>query len=135
MEGGKWVKTLWYENGQLKQVSPEMKSNEEIAVKPLAKEASTEEEASAEIVGSAVEVVKLSLKEENSACYIRKLYELNNIFYVDVDFINIETVKDGDYEYSQIVNNNPKIRTYCLGTETDANLTEQEIKMSPLLFF
>ena len=134
MEGGKWVKTLWYENGQLKQVSPEMKSNEEIAVKPLAKDAPAEEDApaegdAAETVGSAVEVVKLSLKEENSACYIRKLYELNNIFYIDVDFINIETVKDGDYEYSQIVNNNPKIRTYCLGTETDANLTEQEIKM------
>ena len=43
IEDGKWVKTLWYENGQLKQAFPEMKSNEVIAVTPLAKDDPAEE--------------------------------------------------------------------------------------------
>ncbi len=73
--------------------------------------------------------INLSLKEEESACFIRKLYKVDNLFFIDVDFISFETVKDGEIEYSHVINNNPIIRTYYLDTEIDANLTEQEIKL------
>lgn len=74
--------------------------------------------------------VELSLKEESSFCFVKEVYKQNNEIYVDVDFINTEykeVWEEGEkIEYTEIVNNNPKLRSYKidLANENVQNYSE-----------
>ena len=75
------------------------------------------------------ESVTLSTKKEDSQCFVRSVYVENGLVFVDVDFILFETIDIGDgLEGTEVVNNNPKIRTYILSRENENLPTEEEIR-------
>ena len=74
--------------------------------------------------------IKLSKKNEDSHCLLKDVYSENGLIFLDVDFVVLETYVTESYEYGReegtnIVNNNPKIRTYIL----DPNNNHYPIKM------
>ncbi len=52
--------------------------------------------------------------------YAKKIYAINEIIYIDIDLVEIRYPTSGDYEVSdrEIINDNPKIRTYIIDKET-----------------
>lgn len=59
--------------------------------------------------------IKLSLQKAASYCYIKKIIEKENTFYVIADFV---WLKDVDYAGGyEIVNHNPKLRTFTVSKD------------------
>lgn len=52
--------------------------------------------------------------------YLKNIYKKNGKLYIDLDFVNFRYPTEGDYDVSdrEIVNNNPKIRTYLIDDST-----------------
>ena len=83
--------------------------------------------------------IRLSMKEETYDCLIKKIYEVNGTTLIDVDFVtvemNVSTYYDEDDEgeenttessEEEIINTNPKLRTFVLlDVDIDPSLREE----------
>lgn len=66
-------------------------------------------------------------------CYVKKIYQKNNLTYVDIDVVEVNLTPEGD---RTIINKNPKIRTYVVDKNTiiylrncDSATPEELLKM------
>ncbi|MEO5911750.1 MAG: hypothetical protein ABIP95_12745 [Pelobium sp.] len=52
--------------------------------------------------------------------YAKRIYTINGVIYIDIDVVEIRYPTSGDYDESdrEIINKNPKIRTYIIDKET-----------------